>query len=110
MAKLNQKNIKEIKKFRGAFPKEIAVSVQRSEDGGFAAEIETFPDCFTEADTFSGLIEMVNDAVITYFDVPEKYASFMPSYIPPLKIAQKLNLFPAPEGSKHFNLKLATAA
>lgn len=58
--------------------------MRRSEDGGFAAEILSYPRTFTEANTFSELIEMVNDALYTYFDVPEKYVSFMPTYLPSL--------------------------
>lgn len=106
MSKLTKEKIKEVKRLRGLFPKEIKVGVERSEDGGFVAEIKTFPGCFTEAETFSELIEMANDAVITFFDVPETYASFMPSYIPPLKAAQLLNEFPVAKKSEGFSLKL----
>jgi predicted RNase H-like HicB family nuclease len=66
------------------FPTEIDVSVSRSELGKYWAEIITFPNCFTEADSFSGLIEMINDAVRTYFEIPKKYLSFMPNYISPI--------------------------
>ncbi len=75
---------KEVYNLQSLFPKEVTVSVRRSEDGGFAAEILSYPRTFTEADTFSELIEMINDALYTYFDVPKKFVSFMPTYLPPL--------------------------
>lgn len=94
MKKLTKKDVKEINRLRGLFPRSIKVRVERSADGGFCAEITDFPGCFTEANSFSELIEMVNDAVKTYFDIPDKHMPFMPTYIPPVKIAQQLNIFP----------------
>ncbi|MFA5169882.1 MAG: hypothetical protein WC386_01175 [Candidatus Paceibacterota bacterium] len=93
MSKLTPKTIDKIKEMRKQFPKEIAVSVRRVEDGGYCAEVTTY-SCFTESDTFSGLIEMVNDAVRTYLGIPVKYLSYMPEYLPPISLAQHLNMFP----------------
>ena len=89
---------------RKKFPAEVSVRVRRSEDGGFCAEILTY-HCFTEGDTFSELMEMVNDAVMTYFEVPQKYISFMPNYLPPLKVAQKFGMFPIIETENNLILK-----
>jgi len=94
MVNFNRKQSLEINKLRGLFPKSVTVRVERSKDGGFHAEIKSFPGCVTEADTFSELIEMINDAVKTYFEIPEGYLPFMPTYIPPLKEAQRLDVFP----------------
>ncbi|MCR4328681.1 MAG: type II toxin-antitoxin system HicB family antitoxin [Patescibacteria group bacterium] len=80
MVKISKKQIVEINRLRGLFPKSIRVRVERSADGGFCAEVKTFPGCVTEANTFSELIEMVNDAVRTYFEVPERLVSYMPIY------------------------------
>lgn len=87
------KEIKEINKFRSLFPNIVSVKVEKSE-GVFLATIKTFPGLMTQADSFSGLIEMVNDTVRTYFEVPEKYLPFMPDYKPPLSEAQRLGMFP----------------
>ncbi len=103
--KLNQKDIKKIREFRALFPNELTVRAERSQDGGFVAEIIDFPGCFTEAENFSELIEMVNNAIKTYFDIPEKYSSFMASYVPPLKQAQRLDVFP-PNLEKSSEIKL----
>jgi predicted RNase H-like HicB family nuclease len=94
MKTLSSKETAKIQKLRAQFPSEIMVRARRSEDGGFVADVLAFPGCITEGDTFSELIEMINDAVRTYFDVPQKYASYMPSYFPPIKTAQQLDAFP----------------
>src|SRR3989339_1864650 len=94
MKKLTLKAKKEINKLLGLFPSLVTVKVRRSECGKFCVEIITFPGCFTEADTFYGLIEMVNDAIRTYFEVPEKYSSFMPEYLCPVNMAQHFKAFP----------------
>jgi predicted RNase H-like HicB family nuclease len=79
---LTQVQEKEIRDLRSRFANPINVEVTRPAEGGFVADIKTFPGCFTEADSFSSLIEMINDAIRTYFEVPEKYAEFMPTYMP----------------------------
>ena len=43
---------------------------------------------------------MVNDAIKTYFEIPSKYFSFMPDYLPPLNLAQAFSVFPVKEGTK----------
>ena len=94
MSHLSAKDIKEINRLRSLFPKEIGVKVRRSEDGGFVAEVLTFPGVVTEADTFSELIEVVNDALMCYFEIPKKYAQFTANYLPSLELSQKLGIFP----------------
>ena len=94
MEELTPKNKQQINGLRGLFPREITIQILRSEDGGFSAEVITFPGTITEADTFSELIEMVNDAVYTNFEVPENYKAFMPTYLPTIETAQKFNVFP----------------
>lgn len=94
MKKLTLKVKKEINKLLSLFPSRVTVKVRRSECGKFCVEMITFPGCFTEADTFYELIEMVNDAIRTYFEIPEKYSSFMPEYLCPVKMAQHFKAFP----------------
>jgi predicted RNase H-like HicB family nuclease len=78
---MTPEKIKEINKLREGFPNEIMVSVSRSDDGIFLAKINTFKGIYTEGKTFFELMEMINDAVRTYFEIPEEYLSYMPSYI-----------------------------
>jgi predicted RNase H-like HicB family nuclease len=94
MPRLTQKEIQKIQRLRGLFPREISVHIARSQDGGFVADATSFPGCVTEADTFSELIDMINDAVRTMFEIPKKYVSFMPEYLAPLDMAQRFNIFP----------------
>ena len=108
MKKLTTKDKKEIYRLRALFPDKVGVRVRRSKDGGFSAEVTAFPGVFTEADTFSELMGMINDAVMTYFEVPAKYVSFMPNYIPPLKTAQEFCAFPVLEKEKNLRLELAS--
>jgi predicted RNase H-like HicB family nuclease len=90
---MTQKDIKEIYKYRELFPSTLRIEVQKCEDG-FIADIKTFKGCSTQGDSLSDLIEMVNDVVRTYFEIPEKYLPFMPTYSPPILLAKKLDVFP----------------
>ncbi|OHA09519.1 MAG: hypothetical protein A3B37_00845 [Candidatus Sungbacteria bacterium RIFCSPLOWO2_01_FULL_59_16] len=110
MAKLSQEETQEIQRLRSLFPHEIEARIRRSEDGGFVAETLTFPGVITEADTFSELIEMINDAVMSYFEVPREYAPFVANYIPPLEVAQAFGVFPIFEEEKRLKMQLATPA
>jgi len=94
-----------IQKLRGLFPEKLSVRVVRSQDGGFCADITTFRGCVTQADTFSELIEMINDCVRTYFEVPSAYCSYMPTYLPGLKTAQTFDIFPVAAVEKQLTLQ-----
>lgn len=107
MRKLTKKDILKIKELRNDFLRAIDVRVSRSEDGGFVARILSFPGCITQGDTLSELVEMVNDCVKTYLDIPTRYFSFMPTYLPPVGIAHDLDMFPAPRGDKKLKMLLA---
>ncbi|MBI1743490.1 type II toxin-antitoxin system HicB family antitoxin [Candidatus Acetothermia bacterium] len=105
MKKLTQKDHTKIRELRARFPQEISVRILRSQDGGFCAEIATLPGCLTQADTFSELIDMINDCVRTYFEIPEEYLTYMPTYLPSLKMAQIFNAFPIAAVEKELTLQ-----
>ncbi len=94
MKKLTQKDIKEVRRLYSFFPKEISVRTYPSKDGGFCAEIETFPGCNTQGETFAELVAMVNDCRYSYLDIPEKFLKYMPDYLAPISVAQKFGIFP----------------
>lgn len=94
MKKLTQKDREAIRNFFSLFPKAILVRTSRSEEGGFHAEILGFPGCFTQADTFTELVAMINDALYTYLEVPERLLPYMPEYMVPISVAQKFGIFP----------------
>jgi len=107
MAKLTALQIKRINELRELFPSKLNVSVCRMEDGTFLAEIKSLHSIRTEGNNFSELIEMVNDAVKTYFEVPGKLLPYMPNYVPPIRAAQKLDVFPVRSIKETFTLPLA---
>jgi predicted RNase H-like HicB family nuclease len=95
MLKLTPKELAEVNRLRAIFPSEIRVHIRRSQDGGFVAEIITYSGCFTQADNFTSLMEMVNDAIYSYFEIPKRYLAHMPKYIPPTELAQWCGIYPA---------------
>jgi predicted RNase H-like HicB family nuclease len=105
---MTSKEIQEVNRLRELFPQEINVSVSRSGEGTFLARVNTFRGIFTEGKTFFELMEMINDAIQTYFEIPEKYASYMPSYIPSVGLAQFLEEFPATEKKEDVILPLSS--
>jgi predicted RNase H-like HicB family nuclease len=95
MKNFTKEETKKILDIRKQFPKEISVAIKQTENDCFFAKITNFKGCITEASTFSELIEMVNDCVRTYFEVPKKYLIHMPTYLPPVKAARAFNVFPS---------------
>ena len=110
MAKLTQRNEQEVRRFRDALPRQIEVRVRRSEDGGFVATVTSLSGVHTEGETFSELIDMVNDAVYSYHDIPENLRSFVPTYVPPFSMAQELGLFPVSREEEDVTMQLAIGA
>ncbi len=94
MAKLTAKDKQEVKRLSASLPHQISVAIHRSEDGGFVAEVMTFPGVRTQGETFSELIAMINDAMFTYFEVPDAYQSFLPTYLPTAEQAAGIMGFP----------------
>ena len=90
------KKNKKILELRDKFPQGVGVVVKK-EDDCYLAKIKyprAFAGAFTQASSFSELIAMINDCVQTILEIPDKYASEMPQYMPPLSLAQALNAFP----------------
>lgn len=65
-------------------PPEIEVEVHRAEEGGFWAKVKNFPGCVTQAENFTELVEMINDAVFVYLGIPEKMRGELGYYAPNL--------------------------
>jgi predicted RNase H-like HicB family nuclease len=107
MAKLTKLQIEKVNELRKLFPSKLNVSICRIEDGTFLAEIKSLYGIRTEGNNFSELIEMVNDAVKTYFEVPRKLLPYMPNYVPSIRAAQKLDVFPVRSVKENLTLPLA---
>ncbi len=100
-----KKNIKEINRLKGLLPNELVIDIRPSKDDGLVFEIKTFPGCFTQGENLFNLMEMINEAVYTYMDIPQKYTSHMPRYNPSAKMAHDFSDFPL-SSKKNIRLKL----
>ena len=58
-------------------PDTINLSVRLTPEGYFVVTSHDLPGLVTEARDHQELIEMVNDAVLTYFDVPKREADII---------------------------------
>lgn len=79
------------KAFRVLFPQKDAISIKReyhlpnslnltfklSPDGWFVVTSSDLPGFITQAKSQDELVEMINDAVLTYFDVPRRAADIV---------------------------------
>ncbi len=54
-------------------PNNIQVGIHKSKNG-YTAILPNYPGCVTYAKSLSELVENVNDAILTYFEVPRKEA------------------------------------
>lgn len=64
---------KSIIKEKYNLPESVKVTIKRS-GRDFYAYLDKYPGCMTVAKNFGELIENVNDAILTYFNVPRKEA------------------------------------
>lgn len=53
-------------------PNTIHVNISLTKDGWFCASSPDLPGLVTQAQSHQELIRMMNDAVLTYFDVPRR--------------------------------------
>ncbi len=52
-------------------PKEITVIIHKTPEGLWA-KVKEFPHCYTQADDYYGLVQMVNDAIRSYAGISKK--------------------------------------
>lgn len=71
-----QKNPTDIKKKYG-IPDKLDWTIEITPDGWFIAECKELPGIFTQAQSKKELLDMVNDAVLTYFSVPKRESDFI---------------------------------
>lgn len=75
----NMKN--EAQYYAKLLPQRISVRIEKDENGLWAKVLE-LPHCYTQASSGSELLEMINDAVQTHFEVPENLRKEVGYYIP----------------------------
>ncbi|MFH1252877.1 MAG: hypothetical protein V1664_00900 [Candidatus Uhrbacteria bacterium] len=71
-----QQNPVDIKK-EYKLPESINFSLRLTQDGWFVLTMPDHPGLVTEAENSKQLIEMVNDAILTYYDVPRRGAGIV---------------------------------
>lgn len=75
---------KKIQFYRKSLPKEIRVLIHKAEGQGYWATIKGkgLNNCYTQAEKYSELVEMVNDAIFTHLDIPKKFRREVGIYLP----------------------------
>lgn len=58
-------------------PETINFSLRVTPSGWFVVTMPDHPGLVTQANSHQGLMEMVNDAVLTYYDVPKRKADIV---------------------------------
>jgi len=58
-------------------PRTLNLQIRFTEDGWFVATVPELPGLLTQARSQEELLDMINDAVLTYFDVPKREADFV---------------------------------
>ena len=84
------KNTAKLRSYKAGLPLKVTVEIHRAENGGMWAKVKELRGCYTQADSFFELIEMVNDAIYTYLDIPPKLMSQLGYYMPQ-EILKKLS-------------------
>mgnify|MGYP001558506034 CR=1 FL=1 len=60
-----------------SLPENVNFSLRVTPDGWFVVTMPDQPGLVTEANSRQGLLEMVNDALLTYYDVPRRKADIV---------------------------------
>jgi predicted RNase H-like HicB family nuclease len=58
-------------------PRVLNLQIRLTNDGWFVATVPELPGLITQAQSQQELLHMVNDAVLTYFDVPKRDADIV---------------------------------
>lgn len=58
-------------------PDSISLNIELTKDGWYVADSPDLPGLFTQARNQKELLNMINDAVLTYFDVPKQEADYI---------------------------------
>lgn len=75
----------QIRQYKALLPARVLIRVENT-DNGLWAKISS-PDgklsnCYTQASNATELMLMVNDAIFTHFEVPEKFRKSLGFYVP----------------------------
>ena len=74
-----------IAEYRSRLPLRVTVQVENTADGLWAeisAPDKGLSHCYTQGSTLPELIIMINDAILTHFEIPEEARELVGFYIP----------------------------
>lgn len=75
------KKEKNLQFYKKLLPERLTLEINKTEEG-FWAEVKELPHCYTQGNTFLELIEMINDSIYTYLEVPQKFRKKVGYYLP----------------------------
>ena len=84
------KKFEELIKYQAQLPDKLEVQITKSDDWGYAVKVLNLSGCFTQVEDAGELFVMVNDAVYTYFDIPDNVIPSMPRYFLAEELRKKL--------------------
>lgn len=102
------KDLKVLIQIKAKLPDELHIKIAKSKDGGYWVEIKELPGCYTQFENPKELFLMLNDAIFTYFDVPQKYIPYVGIYLPKEIFRRKVekdNKFPSNSLQKKLELQ-----
>jgi len=71
--------------YRATLPERVEARIESSEDGLWAylsTKDGRLSHCYTQAANMTELLPMINDAILTSFEIPEEYRGDVGYYIP----------------------------
>lgn len=75
---------KELLKYRLLMPSHVEVEMHHAKEGGFWAQVKTFPGVIAQGENLLDLVEMINVAIYDYLEVPRRARKFLARYEPQL--------------------------
>jgi predicted RNase H-like HicB family nuclease len=75
------KKEKSLQFYKKLMPEQLTLEIHKT-DEGLWAKVKELPHCYTQGKTLFELVEMVNDAIYTYLDIPRKFRKKAGYYLP----------------------------
>lgn len=75
------KEEKNLQFYKKLMPDKLTLEIHKTEEG-FWAKVKELPHCYTQAKNFFELLEMANDSIYTYLDIPNKFRKMVGFYLP----------------------------
>lgn len=85
-------------------PDSLEVVIKKADGGYFAKVTSLDGNVVTQADDGIKLVEMVNEAVYDYLDIPAQYRAELGYFMPPQEVREQFRLNNIP--AKYLNTKL----